>query len=60
MPNSSENEDECEPFEEILPELNSPDSITEDILNPLDTYRSPRRLQTLQSTTDRAKRNPSP
>ena len=60
MPNSSENEDECKPFDEILPELNSPDSITEDILNPLDTYRSPRRLQTLQSTTDRAKRNPSP
>lgn len=57
MPNSSENEDERIPFdEEQVPELNSPDSINDDVLNPLESFRSPRRLQ----TSERCKTSPSP
>lgn len=41
-----------------MPELNSPDSINDDILNPLNNYKSPKRLQTLPANPD--KRNPSP
>lgn len=57
MPNSSENEDERIPFEEgQVPELNSPDSINDDVLNPLENFKSPRRLQ----TSERCKTSPSP
>lgn len=57
MPNSSENEDERIPFDEgKVPELNSPDSITDDVLNPLENFKSPRRLQ----TSERCKTAPSP
>lgn len=57
MPNSSENEDERIPFNEgKVPELNSPDSITDDVLNPLERFKSPRRLQ----TSERCKTSPSP
>ena len=52
IPNSSEDE-----F--VVPEINSPDSINEDLFNPLTDYKSPKRLQTLQPTTE-SKRNPSP
>lgn len=59
MPNSSENEDERIQFDGgIVPELNSPDSINDDILNPLESFKSPKRLQI--PTTERSKRNPSP
>lgn len=67
MPNSSENEDERIPFgvkEGVegggckVPELNSPDSINDDLLNPLDDFKSPRRLTT--STAERSKTSPSP
>lgn len=56
VPNSSE--DERVPFDEgKVPELNSPDSINdEDILNPLENFKSPRRLQ----TAERCKTSPSP
>lgn len=57
MPNSSENEDEPTPFDEgKVPELNSPDSINDDVLNPLENFKSPRRLQ----TSERCKTSPSP
>lgn len=57
MPNSSENEDERIPFQEgKVPELNSPDSINDDVLNPLEHFKSPRRLQ----TSERCKTTPSP
>lgn len=57
MPNSSENEDERIPFDEgKVPELNSPDSINDDVLNPLESFKSPRRLQ----TSERCKTSPSP
>ena len=57
MPNSSENEEERTPFDEDkVPELNSPDSINEDVLNPLESFKSPRRLQ----TSERCKTSPSP
>lgn len=58
MPNSSENEDERIPFdnEDKVPELNSPDSINEDVLNPLEHFKSPRRL----TTFERSKTSPSP
>lgn len=56
MPNSSE--DERVPLVEgKVPELNSPDSINdEDVLNPLENFKSPRRLQ----TAERCKTSPSP
>jgi SH2 domain-containing adapter protein B/D/E/F len=58
VPNSSENEDERIPFDEgKVPELNSPESINDDVLNPLDSFKSPRRLAT---TTERCKTSPSP
>lgn len=57
MPNSSENEDERVPFDEgKVPELNSPDSINDDVLNPLENFKSPRRLH----TAERCKTTPSP
>lgn len=57
VPNSSENEDERIPFDEgKVPELNSPDSINDDVLNPLESFKSPRRLQ----TAERCKTTPSP
>lgn len=58
VPNSSENEDERILFhdEGKVPELNSPDSINDDVLNPLDNFKSPRRLQ----TSERSKTTPSP
>lgn len=57
MPNSSENEDERIPCEEgKVPELNSPDSVNDDILNPLENFKSPRRLH----TAERCKTSPSP
>lgn len=66
MPNSSENEDERIPFGDKegveggtkVPELNSPDSINDDLLNALDDFKSPRRLTT--STAERSKTSPSP
>lgn len=54
MPNSSENEDER--IGGKAPELNSPDSLNEDVLNPLECFKSPRRLQ----TSERCKTSPSP
>lgn len=57
MPNSSENEDERIPFDGgSVPELNSPESINDDVLNPLENFKSPRRLQ----TAERCKTAPSP
>ncbi|CRK90037.1 CLUMA_CG003761, isoform A, partial [Clunio marinus] len=57
VPNSSENEDERIPFNEgKVPELNSPDSINDDVLNRLEAFKSPRRLQ----TSERCKTSPSP
>lgn len=59
MPNSSENEEERIVFDDEgkVPELNSPDSINDDILNPLlDNFKSPRRL----TTSERSKTSPSP
>jgi SH2 domain-containing adapter protein B/D/E/F len=67
VPNSSENEDERIPFgnknneegEKVVgevPTLNSPDSISDDILNPLENFKSPKRL----TTTERFKTSPSP
>lgn len=57
VPNSSENEDERIVFiEGAVPELNSPESINDDVLNPLEGFKSPRRLQ----TSERCKTTPSP
>ncbi|KAG5672020.1 hypothetical protein PVAND_002182 [Polypedilum vanderplanki] len=60
VPNSSENEEERIKFdnEDKVPELNSPDSIGEDILNPLEQlpFKSPKRL----TTFERSKTSPSP
>lgn len=58
MPNSSENEEERIVFdnEGKVPELNSPDSINDDVLVPLENFKSPRRL----TTAERSKTNPSP
>jgi hypothetical protein len=60
VPNSSEDERIIYGNEEgTVPELNSPDSINDDILNPLDSFKSPRRL-VLPSTVERSKTSPSP
>lgn len=60
VPNSSENEDERIPSDGDVPQLNSPESIADDILNPLptttETFNSPRRLH----TTEKSKTSPSP
>jgi SH2 domain-containing adapter protein B/D/E/F len=56
VPNSSE--DERNPLDEgKVPELNSPDSVNDDdVLNSLNNFKSPRRLQ----TAERCKTSPSP
>lgn len=65
MPNSSENEEERIRFGnsvegedvEVPEELNSPDSINDDVLKPLcKDFKSPKRL----TTTERSKTAPSP
>lgn len=56
VPNSSENEDERDGAGQGVPELNSPESLNDDVLNPLSNFKSPRRLQTL----DKFKTSPSP
>ncbi|KAL7021283.1 hypothetical protein ACKWTF_011822 [Chironomus riparius] len=58
VPNSSENEEERIVFDDEgkVPELNSPDSINDDVLNPLNNFKSPRRLL----TAERSKTSPSP
>jgi SH2 domain-containing adapter protein B/D/E/F len=59
VPNSSENEDERIPSDGDVPQLNSPESIADDILNPLpstESFNSPRLL----STTEKSKTSPSP
>jgi SH2 domain-containing adapter protein B/D/E/F len=57
VPNSSENEEERIRFDEgKVPELNSPDSINDDVLNPLESFKSPRRLH----TAEKSKTSPSP
>lgn len=65
MPNSSENEEERISFGDNvaegggeIKELNSPDSINDHLLNPLDNFKSPRRLTT--TTAERSKTSPSP
>lgn len=56
MPNSSEDERNPNDVEKV-PELNSPDSINDDdVLNSLNNFKSPRRLQ----TSERCKTTPSP
>ena len=56
MPNSSEDERNPNDVERV-PELNSPDSINDDdVLNSLNNFKSPRRLQ----TSERCKTTPSP
>lgn len=65
MPNSSENEDERIPSDGDVPQLNSPESISDDILNPLpstESFNSPRLLNTTTttSTAEKSKTSPSP